>query len=317
MAIVLVVDDSPVDRRLAQGLLESGTGFTVMAASNGSEALDLVHRQTPDIIVTDLQMPEMDGLELVGLVRSSFPLVPVILMTAHGSEEVAVQALQRGASSYVPKSRLAQDLKSTVYSVLALARADRYHDRLLHCVTRSSLHFELENDPALIYPLVDHMQQQISRLQLVDDTGRIRVGIAMEEALLNALYHGNLELSSADLDQVRNASRLGPSLIDERMISEPYKGRKIIVEAEFSADQAKFVIRDEGPGFDPAVVPDARQSQQIEEEGGRGLLLMRTFMDLVKFSARGNEVTMIKRRELQFDEHSADRDLAAGANRHA
>jgi len=317
MAVVLVVDDSSVDRRLAQSLLERGAGFTVITASNGSEALDLVHRQTPDIIVTDLQMPEMDGLELVGLVRSSFPLVPVILMTAHGSEEVAVQALQRGASSYVPKARLALDLQNTVYSVLALARADRYHDRLLHCLTRSSFRFELDNDPALIYPLVDHMQQQISRLQLVDDTGRIRVGMALEEALLNALYHGNLELSAADLIQVRESSQLGLSLIDERLSSEPYCNRKIIVEAEFSSEQAKFVIRDDGHGFDLTLLPETKQAQHMEEQGGRGLLLMRTFMDHVQYNARGNEVTMIKRREAQYDEDPADQAGAVDAPRSA
>jgi CheY-like chemotaxis protein len=296
MATVLVVDDSPVDRRLAQGLLERGGGLKVLSAANGAIAFELVHQQQPDIIVTDLQMPEIDGLELVGLVRGSFPLIPVILMTAHGSEEVAVQALQRGAASYVPKSRLGEDLQSTVYSVLALARADRYHDRLLHCLSQSSLRFELDNDPALIFPLVDHMQQQISRLKLVDDTGRIRVGIALEEALLNALYHGNLELSARDLAAVRSAAGLGPSLIDERIGSAPYQSRKIVVEAEFSASQAKFVITDEGCGFDPTLLPDA-EAPQLEEENGRGLLLMRTFMDEVEFNARGNQVTMIKRRD--------------------
>lgn len=315
MTVVLVVDDSPVDRRLAQGLLERGSGFSVLSAPNGAEALEIVHRQTPDIIVTDLQMPEMDGLELVGLVRSSFPLVPVILMTAHGSEEVAVQALQRGAASYVPKSRLAQDLQPTVYDVLALARADRYHDRLLACLTRSSLRFELENDPALIYPLVDHMQQQISRLRLVDDTGRIRVGIALEEALLNALYHGNLELNAHDLQQVRNATGLGPTLIDERMITDPYRQRKIVVDAEFSAEQAKFVIRDEGAGFNPALTPDPRNPQNMQEESGRGLLLMRTFMDVVQFNARGNEVMMIKRHEQALDDVAAQQNHSAGSQR--
>ncbi len=87
-------------------------------------------------------MPELDGLELVGAVRSRFPLVPVILMTAYGSEEIAVRALRRGAASYVPKSRLALELLDTVDSVLHMSRADRFHDRLAECLIGGHSKFE-------------------------------------------------------------------------------------------------------------------------------------------------------------------------------
>ena len=104
MTIVLVVDDSAVDRRLAGGLLEKESGLTVIYASDGTEALVKLDTENPDLVVTDLQMPKMNGLELVGAIRHQYPLVPVILMTAHGSEEIAIAALEQGAASYVPKS---------------------------------------------------------------------------------------------------------------------------------------------------------------------------------------------------------------------
>ena len=80
----------------------------VLYAENGREALTRLQEQAPDLVLTDLHMPEMDGLELVVEVRKSCPLVPIILMTAFGSEEIAIQALQKGAASYVPKRNLAQ-----------------------------------------------------------------------------------------------------------------------------------------------------------------------------------------------------------------
>src|SRR5438309_1895923 len=100
MAKVLVVDDNPMDRRLAGGLVEKA-GQSVAFAGNGKEALDVLDRDTLDLVLTDLLMPEMDGLELVKEVREKHPLVPVILMTAFGSEEVAIEALRKGAASYV------------------------------------------------------------------------------------------------------------------------------------------------------------------------------------------------------------------------
>src|SRR4051794_11471078 len=130
MSLVLVVDDSGVDRRLAGGILDKHGGLIVEYASNGTEALERIENHMPEVVLTDLQMPEMDGLELVGRIRAKYPLIPVILMTAHGSEEIAVQALQRGAASYVAKSKLAQELPQVLDEVMAVAKADRHSDRL-------------------------------------------------------------------------------------------------------------------------------------------------------------------------------------------
>src|SRR5262245_41439339 len=130
MATVLVVDDNPVDRHLAGALLAKRPELKVVYADNGRQALALLQEHPPDLILTDLHMPEMDGLELVVEVRKDFPLVPVILMTAYGSEEIAIQALQKGAASYVPKRNLAQDLTDTVENVLSLAQASRSQTRL-------------------------------------------------------------------------------------------------------------------------------------------------------------------------------------------
>ena len=102
---VLVVDDSPIDRRLAGKIIESAGDLIVRYASDGREALDLMERETPAVVLTDMQMPEIDGLELVKAVRGQYPSIPVVLMTAHGSEEIAILALKAGAASYVPKRR--------------------------------------------------------------------------------------------------------------------------------------------------------------------------------------------------------------------
>lgn len=300
MATVLVVDDSPLDRRLAGGILEKRSGLNVEYASNGVEALEKIQKSPPDAILSDLQMPELDGLELVGAVRSRYPLIPVILMTAHGSEDIAVQALARGASSYVPKAKLALELPDVLESVLAISKADRHNERLGECLKLSTNDFILENDTGLVYPLVDHCQRLVTRMRLCDETGRIRIGIALEEALLNALYHGNLELTAEQLREARSGlmeNGHGVNAIEERRGKSPYRDRRIHFHVSVSTEEARFVIRDEGPGFKPNDVPDCTDSENLERESGRGLLLMRTFMDEVDFNPTANQVTLVKRRE--------------------
>jgi CheY-like chemotaxis protein len=304
MTRVLVVDDSVVDRRLAGGLLEKQPDIEVHFASNGKEALEEFRRRVPDIVVTDLQMPEMNGLDLVGQIRSQYPLVPVILMTAHGSEDIAVQALAQGAASYVPKSNLARDLIDTLEHVLSIARAGRRHGRVVQCMTRCEMDFEIENDPALVPALVDMLQEQVSKVRLCDETGRIRVGIALEESLLNAVYHGNLELTSEEIRQASADLLSGPASnpIEQRRAMAPYAGRKVRVAASITPDEARFVISDDGPGFDPAKIPDPTDPNSLERQQGRGLNLIRSFMDEVRHNATGNEVTLVKRRETCSDE---------------
>lgn len=292
MARLLVVDDVTVDRQLVGGLLAHEQDFQIDYATNGAEALESIRRDPPDLVVTDLCMPEMDGLELVKAVCSDWPLLPIILITAEGSEEVALRALRAGAASYTPKRELARDLLANVRSVMAVAQQQREQARLLDFMTGSSFSFVLENDTSLIAPLVGLMQKKLSDLVIDDESERLRMGIALEEALTNALYHGNLELDS---EMRQTDDSLYYDLARQRAKQSPYQERRIYVEARQRAGEVEVVIRDEGPGFDPTTLPDPTAPENLDRAFGRGMLLIRTFMDEVRHNAKGNEITLIKR----------------------
>ena len=292
MPTVLVVDDSAVDRKLVKGLLAKSSSLTIELAASGEEALERLPQVRPQVVVTDLVMPGISGLELVRQIVERSPEIPVILMTGKGSEEVAVNALKAGAASYVPKSALHHHLLTTVQDVLDMVRERSSHARLMGSMRRGRFQFFLGNDASLIPSLVAHVQSLISSVGLCDEANIIRVCIALEEALRNALFHGNLELTS---EQREGDSVEYDRLILERTSSAPYAGRRLTVTVEVTPTSGRFVIRDEGPGFDPTKLPDPTDPENIEKVSGRGLLLMRTFMDEVLFNPSGNEVTMLKR----------------------
>jgi CheY-like chemotaxis protein len=288
-----VVDDSPIDRLVAANLAEQALGWEIAQVENGAQALAALARQAPDIVLTDLQMPEVNGLELVQAVRRLQPLVPVVLMTAYGSEEIAIQALQQGAASYVPKRVLERDLAPTLERVLGVARVGRQRQRLLSRIKRAEADFVLENDPSLLSVLRALQQEAAESMGLVDATDCIRLGIALEEALTNAMYHGNLEVDSEVRQRgygayVRQAQ--------ERCGQPPYRDRRVHVSVRLSLTEAVYVIRDEGPGFDPSGLPDPRDPANLDRASGRGLLLIRTFMDEVTYNPAGNQITLVKRR---------------------
>jgi CheY-like chemotaxis protein len=126
---ILVVDDSAFDRELIGRLLEPVADLKLVFACNGNEGLAAITREHPAVILTDLIMPDMEGLELVQRVRAQHARLSVILMTAYGSEEIAMQALRAGAANYIPKKRLTRDLVSTIRQVLSIAALTRARQR--------------------------------------------------------------------------------------------------------------------------------------------------------------------------------------------
>ena len=292
MPTVLVVDDSAVDRKLAGGLLARSGEWQVIYAGDGPEALAQIAASKPDIVVTDLVMPGMTGMDLVTATVQQHPQVPVVLMTGKGTEETSLQALQAGAASYVPKSALNTLLAQTVRDVLALRTAQAYQQKLMGCMEQGHLHFSLGNDAEFIPAFINYVQQLLCNVGLCDEGSVIRVCIALEEALRNALFHGNLELTSEQRD---GDGAHYQALINERLTTLPYAKRQLHVSISITPEFGKFVVRDEGPGFNPNNLPDPTDPENLEKVSGRGLLLMRTFMDEVTYNANGNEVTMIKR----------------------
>ena len=292
MSDILVVEDSAVDRRLVARLLEKAH-HQVRLAEDGRQALCMLADRLPDVVVADVVMPEIDGLELTEQVRADYPLIPVILMTSQGNEQLALRALRQGATSYVPKRLLADELVDTIRHVLDAASGKKNHSRVMHFLDETVLQFSLDNDCQLVTPLIGYLQETITFLDLCGEADRTRLGIALEEALVNAIHHGNLEISSDLRESDDEAYR---HQIEQRRGESPYRDRRVRFTARLTRDEATFVVRDQGPGFDPGSLPDPTDPSNLDKVSGRGVLLMRTFMDEVSYNSTGNEVTMTKRR---------------------
>lgn len=285
---ILVVDDSPLDRRLIEGILQRSGQFQAIAVESGTAALAFLESQTVDLVVTDLQMPGLDGVRLVELAKSRWPTIPFVLVAAAGSEQAAMAALRAGAANYSPKSLLQRDLLETIRRVLDIqhhtSAAPRREGRKCDSV------FVLENDTALIGPLIEHLQVQLPGWS---DPARLQIGMALGEALTNAMHHGNLEVQSGLRSGDESAYH---RLIQERQMQVPYRDRRVRVQVRVEIDRIEIEVRDEGCGFDPRRVPDPTAAENLVRLCGRGLTLIRAFMDDVHYTENGTRMVMIKRR---------------------
>ncbi len=148
----------------------------------------------------------------------------------------------------------------------------------------------LSNDMQRIASVVLQLQEMAQEnLRAVDSRWLMQFGTALDESLSNAVLHGNLEITSA-----QRFSSGYEELLHARQTSFPYRRRTVQVEAFFESEQARVTVTDEGPGFDHTRVPDPTDPENLDRPHGRGVMMIRAYMDKVLYNQTGNSVAMIK-----------------------
>ncbi len=295
MPIILVVDDSEVDRKLVAGLIKQDIEWMVEFAENGETGMDMIETISPDLVITDLIMPDLDGLELVRQTKAKSPHIPVVLMTGKGSEELALEALHAGAASYVPKAALADSLMDTLEQILQMAEIAKSQDRLKQCMINSRFQFKLMSEPELISPLIIFANETMAKQGFGDEALRRQACVALEEAVINGLFHGNLELPLEQAQAARRDmhAREPNEFVLAKQEDAECKKRRILVGLDVKPHASTFIVRDEGKGFDTGQLPPIEDVVNLSSsEVGRGLSLVRHVMDDVEFNDAGNEIRM-------------------------
>jgi len=159
---ILAIDDDASTLGLLSELLEL-SGFEVLSASEGREGVDVFQRERPDLVITDIRMPQMDGLQVLARVRNIDDTVPVILVTGFGDLTNAVKAVREGAHDFLLKPINAEILLNTVSKGMEhcrLRRFERDHTRLLEeMVVKRTVDLEKAND------MLMGSYQRIKRIQ--------------------------------------------------------------------------------------------------------------------------------------------------------
>ena len=130
MEKILVVEDDKITRRLIKEILSRG-GYEVIEGEDGSQALELFKKEKPDLVITDYQMPVMNGLRLLSEVRGINPAVPVIMLTGFGDIALTIKAIQIGAFDFLEKPINAPQLKNVVTSALSSVQSSKKHEDVL------------------------------------------------------------------------------------------------------------------------------------------------------------------------------------------
>lgn len=301
MAAILIVEDSPTHTTLMRSLLEDES-HEVTCVTNGQEALDLLQRSDssnrPQLVVTDLRMPEMNGQELVQEIAQRIPQLPTVVVTARGSESLAVDALALGAANFVPKNSLSKLLTHVVRQTLELSRADGLYEGFTGRLTLPEFSISLSNDLVSIQPAVSYVIHTLAAATKMNPTQRIRVATATASALFNAMCYGNLELADEDssVGRLLSGDESGIHDLNALAAAEPYSKRTVELKVSVGEDDTRILVGHTGPGrIMMRMTPAPGTPESFELEECRGLMLMSSFMDDVIFQTGCSEVVMVKK----------------------
>lgn len=134
---IAVVDDQYLFRSGVVSLLKEYDQLKVIIqASNGKELLDQLKRQTPHVILLDIEMPEMNGLETVNHLKKKYPDIKVIILTMHNEEEFIFDLMTKGAHGFLPKDKSVDEVVDAIYSVMETGKY--YNEQIMEAMVNGS-----------------------------------------------------------------------------------------------------------------------------------------------------------------------------------
>jgi CheY-like chemotaxis protein len=292
--IALVVDDVEADR-LRVASLAQARGFEIVEAEDGASALAAADAHLPDLVVLDIGLPDIDGLRMLASMREQHPLVPVVVVSSTGDSAQVEEALDLGAVNFVRKPVTAEELGFVLDRIRRALREESDLQEVLDLVTERRTRLSFRGEPALLSRVVAYLGREL-RLHYPGYLVPVAdVKLALYESLANAIEHGNLEIDYDSKTEAMARSGALEQLVTERLADPRFGRRHVHLEALYHRDLVEYRIRDEGRGFDPVAFEARRALADTTALHGRGLALIRHYMDDVGWSHGGSEIRMRRR----------------------
>ena len=259
--VILIIDDVE-EIRISLSKIVEQLGVVPLTASNGLEALDLLQSEKIDLIITDLMMPEMDGLQFIVQSRKLNPRIPIAVISGYADIKNATFALTRGAFNFITKPFTIKEVENVIRKGLRLRELSLGTDRLLKTI---------RNRTDITIPSFTHLLPSVSFYVLkecqwrgIDNENLLNnISVCIDETLTNALTHGN----------------------------EGNPEKTIAITLQFDTEKFTFTIQDEGNGFDVKEFDRQIKQNAIDIPNKRGLFIVEYLADEISFNDKGNEVT--------------------------
>ena len=290
MKVLLVEDELATLCYLEQALKQEGLDYRT--ATDGKIGFEVFKEFQPDFVLSDINMVEMSGIELLEKIKAIKPEAIVVMLTAYKSEQYVVEAMKLGANNYLKKPILRDTFVTFLRKYDNIVTSSNI-DKTVSKYQKS--HFlnllfptNFEIIPSIVNLLVSETDGILSEEKQLD----IRLGLS--ELLLNSVEHGNLYITFYEKsDAILNDSL--QDLYNLRMSIPELNKRMVDVRFTFKQNICEWVITDQGRGFDFKAIPDPSSEEGLLRLHGRGIFICKFQFDEMEYLGCGNQVKVIKK----------------------
>lgn len=293
---LLIVDDSVSIVNSLAKILEL-QGFQVDSAFNGSDAIRKIRGNTYDLVICDIEMPGITGLELLERIRKEYDRdIDVILMTGFLEQDYFIQAIRLGASDFIRKPVESKQILRSINSIMERRNYKVTMSKFLNLLDVATLNFEIDPKKFSQYGFSKVFNNFLINNTSLPKNLTNEILICVDEMIYNAYIHGTLEL---DNDQRHLEHVQLQQLIVQKLAEEHISQRRI--RFYFNVDQINRVIcirvEDDGKGFDHSTSLARLQSENpLTLEGhGRGLSMLYHLSDTLEFLDGGRAVQITRK----------------------
>lgn len=290
---ILVIENDFISRNYLRDLFNY-SGYQCVTAQNASDGLDVYLSEKPDVIICNMLLPGMSGLELLNTIRKKDSKTSIIIATTKSSENIAIQAFRLGATDFLKKPIQDKDILPILEKLKEKHQAEpqdiKYGD-----VEQGSMKFTFRTELDSVHLIVERLIGELGD-DFFDEDDKINIELGLIELITNALEHGNLNISFDEKTAACDNNTL-EELLESRMKDPTYSNRLITVNFEYTPEECIWSIIDEGDGFDISQLPDPTAKENLDSLHGRGIFMTKLFFDSLEYKGKGNQAVAIKRRK--------------------
>ncbi len=289
---VLIVEDEEALRDCLKRIVAKN-GHEAHTAGDGATGLELFDQVQPDLVISDVQMPRMDGLKLLEEIRKRNSDTIVVIVTGVGTESIAISALRLGANNYLWKPLTSKDLVPLLRKYQSLVTQRTVTRESAELVTERRLKLVLDNRMVLSTGVARLLVQEAGDMLFEKD--RLDVTLGLDEIITNAIEHGNLGVTFEEKDEALGGTEGMSELYRKRLEDPVVAARRVRIEFEaIKGEYCQWVIADEGQGFKWDNLPNPLDEDRLLCRCGRGIFLARLIFDEVEYLGCGNRVRIRK-----------------------
>ncbi len=264
-------------------------------ATSIQQGVEFLKSNIYTVLITDINLNMDNGIEFIRKVKNFNKDTSIIIVVDEHSYSQTVDAFDYGSFNFFTKPIDKNEISNSVKEILKMkAILQRTRDIDYYLVSTHKV-YKIPNDINLISDLASTISRDLIINQQCDDDEIISIDLALVEMITNAIEHGNLEINDLEkAELIYSKGNKYASELENRSKQEPYCSRTVTVEAFYDREKVKYVIIDQGKGFDYETIKNNIEKRDLLRISGRGIIMTYATMDEVVYEPPGNKVTLIK-----------------------